>query len=144
MLCDKCHKSKSQQEPKPEADHLASYFCRRIWENYEDSPPLPPLITKLNEIQARGGPVRELDVRRCRRNALFHSPHPLPVFCVYDDIQGREDFQLGDLNYIDLGDQRWSKSRLRELIPYVGPRWYPRVAAEFMLHNGQCTWTNVQ
>jgi len=94
-------------EPEP----LASFFAPSVWRSYVESPLPPPMITHLNAPQARGGQVRELDVRRRRRNALFHAQR-LPRFCVYDDIVERTEHKLGVLNYIDVGALTWTQTEL--------------------------------
>ena len=40
------------------------------------------------------------DVKRCRKRALEFNCHPFPVFGPYDDIIAREQYVLGDLNYV--------------------------------------------
>ena len=73
----------------------------------------------------------ELDVVRCRRNAMAYSAHPWSVLCALDSIkQGGPDFglplgcydcvtTLGDFNFVKgVRDKR--KSDLAKL-PFVGP-----------------------
>ena len=80
----------------------------------------------------------ELDVRRCRRNALAHSAHDFSIFCPLDNIKEASG-KLGDFNYIAIP----SRNKLTHL-PYTGPGWYHRVAAEALLHYGKCTWGHIK
>ena len=84
-----------------------------------------------------------MDVIRCRRNALLHSAHPFPLFCVLDTVRPAEQ-RLYDLQYIDAGPAPSRAGLLLGKAPYTGPRWYPRIAAEFLLHHGIVTWSDVK
>ena len=78
-----------------------------------------------------------LDCVRCRRNALFETTHPFPVFSPLDKI---EEFTgtLGDLTFI-VEPVRWQGAgSLLSNLPYQGRGWVPKVAAEWMIHAGIC------
>ena len=80
-----------------------------------------------------------LDCVRCRRNALFESAHPLPVFSPLDAIEECTG-TLGDLTYIDKPVRWQGGGSLLTNLPYQGAGWYSRCAAEWMLFAGICTW----
>jgi len=141
MLCAECHKTKTQLEPRSSRDPLASVFSKSTWEAYVEAPQLPPLTFNVNVPHPKAGPAYEVDVIRCRRNALLHSAHPFPLFCVLDTIQPAEQ-RLYDLQYIDAGPAASKPGLLLRNAPYTGPRWYPRIAAEFLLHHGIVAWSD--
>jgi hypothetical protein len=144
MLCRTCHASKSLLEPRANRDPLASCFSRAAFESYADADPLPPLVFQAYAPQARGGRLLEVDVRRCRRNALLHCAHPIPLFSVFDGVKPRTEFRLADMNWIDAGCPKVrGPGVLLDLLPYSGPRWYPHVAASYLLHTGRVTWDHV-
>ena len=58
-----------------------------------------------------------------------------------DSIEPAEQ-KLYDLQYIDAGPAPTKTSDVLRRLPYTGPRWYPRVAAEFMLHHDCVTWAD--
>ena len=116
-----------------------------MYEAYVESPPLPPLVLDVHTTQSAGAPLMELDVRRCRRNALLHCAHPIPLFSPLDSVKEREACVLGDLNYIEGPRHRANRpSEVLRLLPYPGPRRYPRVAAEYLLHRGLVTWADIK
>jgi len=84
------------------------------------SPRLPPLVWSPHEAK-EAEELFELDVRRCRRNAMAHSAHDFAVFCPYDRIVPAEAGKLCDFSFVKLPAMR--KSKLSQL-PYVGPGWY--------------------
>ena len=137
-ICASCHLEKTQMESRQDRT-LESCFSKHAWEAYVQSPRPPPLAWRPNEPD-EAGELFELDVRRCRRNALAHSAHPFSIFCPLDRIQEAVPGELGDFNFIALPGRR-SKDRA---IPYVGPGWYHRVAAEFLLHHMRCTWSDIK
>ena len=136
-LCPACHGEKSQREGG--SFGLESRFSRRAWKEYVESPRPPPLVWQPHETKDAGGAV-EIDVRRCRQNALRHSAHDFPVFCPLDSIAQAREGVLGDFSYVVLSDRR--KSRLSSL-PFVGDGWYHRVAVEFGLHHAIIRWVDV-
>ena len=83
----------------------------------------------------------EIDVRRCRRNALAKSAHPWPIFSPFDSIREAVPGQLGDLSFVVLS--RSKRSKLNQL-PYLGPAWYARPSVEWMLHVGLATWGDIE
>ena len=148
-LCPACHGEKSQREGG--SFGLESRFSRRAWKEYVESPRPPPLVWQPHaaggtcggpEMKDAGGACGavEIDVRRCRQNALRHSAHDFPVFCPLDSIAQAREGVLADFSYVVLRDAR--KSRLSTL-PFVGDGWYHRVAVEFGLHHAIIRWVDV-
>ena len=151
-LCVNCHKEKTERESRScDGDHVASFFEREVWSQYVCAPRQPPMLAKLREVPGISGfSAMELrsqkpligfeiaDVIRCRRNALLHNPHPIPVFCPLDKIQ-RATTAIGDLNYFT--------AKYRNCIHqlgYTGPGWYSRIAAEWLLHTSVCKWGDLE
>ena len=137
-VCASCHAEKTALEGKQDRT-LESRFSAHAWENYVLSPRPPPLVFeahKLDEDQQ----LLEIDVRRCRRNALAKSPYPWPIFCPYDSIRPAVPGELCDFSYVSLAQGR--RSRL-SVLPYLGPAWMARPAVEWMLHVGLCTWADI-
>ena len=87
-LCKACHDEKTALESRcHDGDALASFFEKNVWERYVRSPRCPPLVYKARkDAAARLSELEIADVIRCRRSALYHNPHPLPMFSVLDDI----------------------------------------------------------
>jgi hypothetical protein len=90
------------------------------------------VLGQIHSPQNRIKDIAEVDVIRCRRNALAYSAHPFPLFCALDTIQPFDKPGLHDLQWIDAGPYR----NIFDL-PDTGPRWYLRVAAEFTLHHAK-------
>jgi hypothetical protein len=104
MLCLGCHSEKTRLEPRCARDPLASCFSRATYEAYVDSAPLPPLaMSELHTPQTRLKDIAEVDVIRCRRNALAYSAHPFLLFCALDTIRPFDTPGLHDLQWIDAG-----------------------------------------
>ena len=105
--------------------------------------------------ERRGAPVRSLfeaqacakdalyvgvDVVRCRRNGLANAPFPLPILCPADGVEP-VDGVLPDLGFVEgCCDARQS---CLNLLPYVGPGWYPKVSLAAMLELGVCRWDHI-
>ena len=118
---------------------LESTFSLPVWQEYVLSPRPPPVVTWLH---AWGNEEEsfELDVCRCRRNALACSAHHFSVFSPLDSVVPSQEGILGDFSFVSLH----VKSRsLQNLLPYVGAGWYHRVAVEHMLHYGLATWQDI-
>ena len=72
----------------------------------------------------------------------MESVMPWCVFCAHDEFREPEG-ALGDFNWIDRGRPRFRVDQLR-LLPYDGPRWYSRQAAQWLLHWSVCTWDDIK
>ena len=83
----------------------------------------------------------ELDVRRCRQNAMRYSSHEFSVFCPLDSITPSVAGVLADFSYVI---PRQKKRSELSMLPFVGPMWYHRVAVEFGLHHGKITWDDIK
>ena len=138
-LCASCHAEKTQREGG--SFSLESRFSRRAWAAYATTPRPPPLVWQPGSgDQCQGGGL-ELDVRRCRKNALAKSAHEFSVFCPLDSVVPAVPGLLGDFSWVQLRDAR--RSRLNTL-PFVGDGWYHRVAVEFGLHHGLLEWGDLK
>ena len=83
----------------------------------------------------------ELDVCRCRKNALLNCPYDIPVLSPFDNIVEARPGHIADFNFVRLS--RRGRYSALSLLPYVGPMWYHRVAVEFLLHHGICAWQDI-
>ena len=141
-LCKPCHQEVTRAQGG--SVHLESRFNRRAWDAYVLSPKPPPLVFQPERPGAEDVPNCEIDIVRCRRSALFAPAcKSWPVFCSLDSIHevGTNCPQLGDFNFIT-GIRDARRSRLSQL-PFVGPMWYPRPSAEYLLHTGICGWQDI-
>ena len=138
-LCGACHREKTALQG--ETRTLESRFSPRVWETYVCSPKNPPLVWSPHAGETSNELAIEIDVRRCRRNALAYSTHKWSVFSALDSIVPAREGQLADFSFVeDVKDRRTSAlSRL----PFVGRGWYHRVAVEFLLEHSICTWSNL-
>ncbi len=85
-LCVECHSTKTKLESKRHEDEeLSSHFELGVWREYVLSPRAPPLVYRARELEDLHG-CMIADVRRCRRNALLHNMHRIPLFCPLDEI----------------------------------------------------------
>ncbi len=134
-LCASCHMDKTQLEGRQDRT-VMSVFSKPTWDAYIATPRPPALVWQPHESTDDIEKV-ELDVRRCRRNALAYSSHDFPVFSPFDNVTKSIDGLLCDYTFVELKN---GKRTALSLIPYVGPMWYHRVAVEFMLSHGICTW----
>ena len=123
-LCLECDRNKTALEFS-HATTLESRFRRRAYEAYVESP---------------RHLLRNIDVVRCRKNALAHSKFPAPIFCPKDNMEQAREGHLADLTYVKLPeDGRWATF---PRLPYVGEGWYAKPAAAYMLEKGIATWSD--
>ena len=81
-----------------------------------------------------------MDVVRCRRNGLANAPFSLPILCPADGVEP-VDGVLPDLGFVEsCCDARQS---CLNLLPHVGPGWYPKVSLAAMLELGVCRWDHI-
>jgi hypothetical protein len=85
-LCGQCHAEKTALEGGNGGARrsLESRFSPRTWKGFVESPKPPTLAWTPNE--GNEGQMMELDVKRCRRNALAYSAHEWSVFCCLDNF----------------------------------------------------------
>ena len=142
-LCVECHREKTDHEARTyDADQLASFFEKEVWEQYVASPRPPALVHKLKQDAAAELAELEIaDVIRCRRSALLYNAFPLPVFCPLDDIQIRTSLVLGDLNFVT--KKLPARASLVSYLGYTGPGWQHRVQTEWLLHTGVIKWEDI-
>ena len=138
-LCAPCHREATSHEPK-QSRTLKSSFTKHAWQNYVLSPRPPQLAWCCNEDHRESAELAELDVRKCRRNALMHCAHRIPVFSALDNILPSVAGKLCDLSCV-VNNRR--ASRLNTL-PFVGDMWYSRVAVEYGLHMGLLEWSDIK
>ena len=122
---------------------LESRFSRRAWDAYAVTPRPPPLVWQAhNDAEDDSVQLLEIDVRRCRMNALANSAHEfsVSVFYVFDNVVDSKVGELADFSFVSLKQGKRTKLAL---LPYVGPMWYHRVAVEHMLHYAIATWDNI-
>jgi hypothetical protein len=110
-ICASCSEEKTALEGKQDRT-LKSCFSKNAWESYVESPRPPPLSFVAHASQEGAGELFELDVRRCRRNALAHSAHDFSVFCPYDRIVPAETGKLCDYSFVKLPPTRKTKLTL--------------------------------
>ena len=137
-ICASCRLEKTALEGKQNRT-LESTFSLPTWRAYVETPRPPPMVFWAHEWGKEGEETLELDVRRCRRNALMYSAHDFAIFSPFDSVVPAEAGRLADFSWVELRAARASSKTM----PYYGPGWYHRVAVEFMLHHGRCTWQDL-
>ena len=138
-ICASCHLEKTGLEGKQDRT-LESTFALPVWKDFVESPRPPPMVTWLHAWGGEAEETLELDVRRCRRNALAVSAHHFSVFSALDSITPSREGTLGDFSFVSLSPKT---KNLTSLLPYTGPGWYHRVAVEHLLHYGVATWQDI-
>ena len=140
-LCAQCHALKTNEEPRElerNADVLTSHFNQHVWNQYVLTSRPPPLVHRLktvNEIEN----LSIADVVRCRKRALEHNCHEIPVFCPLDDIEPVNDCQLGDIMFCDAPYKCCVKQ-----LAYTGPGWKHRCQVEWPLYANVVNWADFQ
>jgi 5-methylcytosine-specific restriction protein A len=128
-LCLTCHAQKSQSERLCGLSHspLYSDLAESVLEGLFDAPKPQQLVWGSTSGQACWG----LDVIGCRSNAIRHNQSPIPVACVFDRILPGFVYDA-DFYFID-NKQPLDEASLRRMCPYMGPAWYPRETARFLV-----------
>ena len=120
------------QREDAEGERAAHEFGEPGVMEYVRSPKLPPLVFEAQAC-AKDALYVGVDVVRCRRNGLANAPFPLPILCPADGVEP-VDGVLPDLGFVEgCCDARQS---CLNLLPYVGPGWYPKVSLAAMLGLG--------
>ena len=83
-LCSVCHAEKTTLQGNS-GHTLVSRTSMHVWREYVASARPPPLVWSPHS-HTETEKLCELDVIRCRRNALLHCPYELPVLCPFDSI----------------------------------------------------------
>jgi 5-methylcytosine-specific restriction endonuclease McrA len=96
-ICASCHLEKTGLEGKQDRT-LESTFSKPVWDSYMTSPRAPALVMLAHEWGKEGEDTLELDVRRCRRNALAMSAHHFSVFSPLDSIVPAQEGVLADFS----------------------------------------------
>ena len=140
-LCKACHDEKTVFEGRQDRS-IESCFNEVVWEEYVRSQRPTPLVFTPHEYNEQAKTELELDVIRCRRGAMAHSPVDFSIFSPLDSIEKAQPGELADFSYVFIRNAR-QRSPL-SLLPYTGKGWYHRIAVEFMLHWGICSWLDVE
>ena len=142
MLCASCHAEKTAAEPRSNGEPALSHFSPNVFEHYVRSPRVPQLQLPVHEPPPKTPEVLEIDVRRCRFRGLYFSTHAWPVFGPFDNIEPANN-DLGDFVYLTREIAYRGPEVLVRTLPYVGPGWYHRSIAEYLLHHSRITWGDV-
>ena len=137
-ICCICHVEKTGLEGKQDRN-LESTFSEPVWDSYVKSPRPPALVMWCHE-WGKEEDTLELDVRRCRRNALAMSAHHFSVFSPLDSIVPAQEGALADFSFVKIPV---GKKTTLSILPYHGPGWYHRIAVEHMLHYGLIKWSDI-
>ena len=90
----------------------------------------PPLVFEAQAC-AKDALYVGVDVVRCRRNGLANAPFPLPILCPADGVE-------------PVDGVLWrARQSCLNLLPYVGPSWYPKVSLAATLELGVCRWDHI-
>ena len=127
-----CHSKKTLRE-SAQPTSLESRVAPGVMECAR-SPKLPPLVFEAQACHKDALYVG-VGVVRCRRNGLANAPFPLPILCPADGVEP-VDGVLPDLGFVE----GYRQSCLN-LLPHVGPGWYPKVSLAAMLDLGPRAWT---
>ena len=127
LLCRSCHQTKTGDEAfRGNVHPLQSRFAPAEYKAYVESPKVLPNVYQVHA-PPEAKELLMLDCVRCRRNALFESAHPLPVFSPLDAIEECVPGTLGDLTFIDKPVRWQGGGSLLTNLPYQGAGWYSRV-----------------
>ena len=137
--CVDCHSEKTLRE-SAQPTSLESRVCPAVMEAYVRSPKLPPLVFEAQGSH-REKPYVGVDVVRCRRNGLANAPFPLPILCPADGVEPVEPGRLPDLGYVE--GCRDARQAALQLLPFVGPGWYPKVSIAALLKTTVCRWDHI-
>ena len=100
-LCSNCHSHKSYLEcltPFQE-NPLASVCEHSVYKSFHESPKPKQAVQQLHDPDSRA--TIEIDTVRCRRSALEHNQHPLPIFSPLDQVHQLDSCTLGDYCFVD-------------------------------------------
>ena len=97
---------------------LASVFEMSVYHAFHDSPKPRQAVQQLHTAKPT---AIEIDVVRCRRNALDQNTEPLPISSPLDQIVPMDDCASGDYMYVDKDIDIQDPARYARLLPYSGP-----------------------
>ena len=126
-LCAACHREKTDQQANP-ARTLVSRTSTRVWREYVETKRPPPLVYSPHT-HIETAKLCELDVCRCRKNALAHCAYAIPIFLPYDNIVASRPGHIADFSFVELAGR--GRCATLSLLPFVGKMWYHRVTVEF-------------
>ena len=143
-LCSNCHSHKSYLEcltPFQE-NPLANVFEQSVYKAFHESPKPKQAVQQLHAPISQA--TVEIDTIRCRKSALEHNKHPLPIFSPLDQIQQLDTCTLGDYCFVDKDVEILDPATYARLLPYSGPRWYWRESVQYMLSTGVIRWSDIK
>ena len=138
-ICSSCHAEKTQLESSQDAG-LVSYFNRRAFKSYVESPKMPPLVYEVHSSD-RSKPYIGLDAVRCRKSGLAYSEFDFPIFCPYDSITEAKAGELGDVNFVHI---RSRKNAWNTLPGTAGRSWLPKNVVAWMLERREIEWEDIK
>jgi len=115
-ICAACHREKTDQQANP-ARTLVSRTSTRVWREYVETKRPPPLVWSPH-VHSETATLCELDVCRCRKNALAHCAYDLPVLCPYDNIEASRPGHIADFSFVELSGR--GRCSALSLLPFVG------------------------
>ena len=92
-------------------------------------------------IDDRAG-CQNVDIIRCRRNALAKSCWKWYVFSIWDDVKPRTEPVLGCYNFITKPAPK-TASDMMKMSPHVGPGWRTEEVTAYMLNTGIINWDDI-
>ena len=120
-ICSPCHNEKTSLEGKQDRT-LTSRFSKTVWENYVLSARPPAICYRPHswgeDLPEKAAEIIEIDVKRCRRNALSFASHDFSVFCPLDNVEVSTQCELGDFSFVDV---KPGKRSALNLLPWSGP-----------------------
>ena len=141
-LCSECHMQKTlAQAGDPEYNPMLSYFNEHTWNNFVLADRPRQQIYRSGKIDDRV-PCQNVDIVRCRRNALASGGQPWYVFSIWDDIEPRTEMQLSSFNYVSKRAPRNATEMVNEA-PHVGPSWRTAEVCAYLLGRGIITWDDI-
>ena len=99
-ICSACHAEKTALQGR-QARSLPSRVSPHVWRDYVTTE-RPPALAWSPPSHSEDAKLCELDVCRCRRNALLHCPYEFPVLCPFDNIVHAAPGHLADFNFVEL------------------------------------------
>ena len=141
-LCAECHMEKTMaQGSTPDHNPLLSYFNEHTWQNFVLAERPQQQVYKSGTIDPRVE-CQNVDIIRCRRNALANSTWWWYVFSIWDDIVPAEEGLIASFNYVSKRAPRNATEMMKEA-PHVGPAWRTKAVCEYLLTRGIITWADI-
>jgi len=129
------------QGADPDYNPMMSSFNEHTWQNFV-------LRERPRQQVFRSGTIDErlkcqnIDIIRCRRNALAVDNFPWSVFSIWDDIKPRTSMRLSSFMFINKRAPRNATEMLKEA-PHVGPAWRTAEVCAYLLNRKIITWDDI-